>query len=71
MLVNLKRNWFGPDDKRYRQRNNPVEIPEQYREVLPKDAVVLDEGEPKKAAKAPEDKKGPKPAPNAPDALTL
>jgi hypothetical protein len=29
-LINLKRNWFGPDGKFYENRLNPVDVPEDF-----------------------------------------
>ena len=53
MQVKLKRHWFGPDAKLYRGgANTPglTEIPDFYRKLLPKDAVVQGEGKSTEAA---------------------
>lgn len=54
MKVKLKRNWFGPDGGRYRERSNPHEMPDDWKAKLPPGAVVLEEPAPvkEKASKA-------------------
>jgi len=49
MLVNLQRNWFGPDGALYEARLNPLELAESLKDFLPPDAVVVEE--PKAEAK--------------------
>lgn len=44
MLVIFKRNWFSPDGIRYRARDGLQEIPERFRDLLPKDAEVYEGG---------------------------
>lgn len=43
MKVNLAMDWFGPDAKRYRKANNPQELPDSFRELLPKSAKIVEE----------------------------
>lgn len=68
MKVNLKRNWFGPNQMRFRVRNNPHEMPDDWEKLLPSDAQVVGADPPEEEPKA---SKAKKPAPDAPDALTL
>lgn len=70
MKVILKRNWFDPENKRWRTRDNPHDMPDELRSVLPKDAVIV--GEEKEEAKdAKKPASGKKPSPDGSDALTL
>lgn len=43
LSVKLKRDWFGPDGSLYRAVDSPVTISENFREILPSSAVVLEE----------------------------
>lgn len=43
MLVKLRRNWFGPNGVQYLTRDGPNEVPDEYRDQLPSDAVILTE----------------------------
>ena len=46
MKVVLKRNWFAPGFGRIRRglgKSNPVEVPEQFRNCLPRDAEIVDD----------------------------
>lgn len=45
MRITLKRNWFGPDGVRRRERDNPHEVPNDWKDKLPAGAKVLDEPE--------------------------
>lgn len=40
MLVKLRTNWFGPDGKFYSSVHNPHNMPESYRDKLPKSAKI-------------------------------
>ena len=44
MKVELKRDWFDPTSTR--RRRGVVEVPDEFRDLLPKDAVVVDEATP-------------------------
>ena len=47
MLVVLKRNWFCPGGYRIKRGDPPkapVEVPEQFRDRLPSDAVIVEDG---------------------------
>jgi hypothetical protein len=56
VLVNLKRDWFGPDGSLYEARDNPHEFPEEFAEpckdkndkqkyaVLPSSAEIVEGG---------------------------
>lgn len=48
MLVNLARNWFDPSASLREVRNNPHDLPDNWQEVLPKDAKILEEPKPLK-----------------------
>lgn len=52
MLVNLKRNWFDPGGNRRRVVNNPHDLPDEYKDALPKGSEVLSKAEEKAMAKA-------------------
>lgn len=52
MLVKLARNWFDPSGSLRETRFNPQEIPDEWKDVLPKSAEVLDDEPVKKPAKA-------------------
>lgn len=41
MLVQLKRNWFAPNGMLYETRNGLAEVPDDFKDVLPKDAIVI------------------------------
>jgi TolA-binding protein len=41
MKVELMSDWFGPDGNLYRRIDNPVEIDDDYRKLLPPSAKVL------------------------------
>lgn len=71
MKVNLKRNWFGPNQTRFRVRNNPHQMPDDWKKLLPSDAQVVGEEAPEKEPEKETKASAKKPAPNAPDALTL
>lgn len=45
MKVRLKRDWFAPNHSKYPRSDARgfTEVPVEYRDRLPKDAVVLDE----------------------------
>jgi len=44
MKVLLKRNWFSPQHARFRaEKGIPTEIPDRFKDVLPSDAVVVEE----------------------------
>lgn len=43
LLVKLQRDWFGPDAKRYRTRDNPNVVPARFRDALPADALIVDD----------------------------
>jgi hypothetical protein len=43
MLVKLKRNWFGPDAKRYRVRENLHQVPDEWKDLVPSDAECFDD----------------------------
>jgi len=54
MKVVLKQDWFGPEAKRYRVRDNPHEMDEGLLPFLPSSAKVLAEEKPaEEAPKAP------------------
>lgn len=45
MKVNLKRNWYGPGDVRFRKAGNPHDFSQRLLAVAPKDAMVeVEEG---------------------------
>lgn len=52
MLVNLKRRWFDPGCNRRRPEDNPHDVPDDYKDALPKDAEILSKAEEKAVAKA-------------------
>jgi hypothetical protein len=43
MIVKFRRNWFGPNGVQYKTSEGPNDVPDQYRDQLPSDAVVLTE----------------------------
>jgi hypothetical protein len=46
MRVVLKAQWFGPDHRLYERKVDGGEIPDEYRKLLPKSAVVSDDEKP-------------------------
>ena len=50
MQVNFKRNFFD-GEKRWRSVNNPHEVPDEMKSVLPRDAEIIGEEKPKRAKK--------------------
>jgi len=42
MQVILKRNWFVGGNRYRSIKKSPIEIPDAYRKLLPKDAVVVE-----------------------------
>lgn len=45
MLVNLRRDW-STGEGRYREKNNPNEVPDSLRSQLPSDAEVIEAAKP-------------------------
>lgn len=43
MLVKLARNWFGPDASLREVRNNPHDLPDSWKDILPKGADIVDD----------------------------
>lgn len=45
MKVRFKRNWFGPDSRRYRvprdKYDPPRDVPDEYRDQLPSDCEIV------------------------------
>lgn len=68
VLVNLRRDWFGPDGSLYETRDNPHEFPAEYADspadkeskskyaVLPSTAEVVESVKPAKGKSADADK---------------
>ena len=52
MRVNFRRQWFGPDGVRYRTNDNPHELPDEFKDVLPSSAEVLSKAEEKEVVRA-------------------
>lgn len=44
MLVNLRRNWYAPNNTLYEKSANPHDFPESWKDQLPKGAEVLEGG---------------------------
>ena len=70
ILVNLKRNWFSPDKRRFRKEHNPHELPVAWRSELPSDAQIVEKNspEPKVAVENPFPQAGAIDAPGNPSA---
>lgn len=60
MLVNLKANWFDPAGNRRRVVNNPHDLPDEYKDQLPKGSEVLSAKEAKAVKAAEEEEEAPK-----------
>ena len=48
MKVNLQRNWFDPQKQRRRRRDNPHNLPDDWKDQLPSDAEIVKEDAPVK-----------------------
>lgn len=48
MYVLLKHNWFGPDSKYYYATEDgvPISMPDAYKAILPRFAVIVDSPDP-------------------------
>lgn len=70
MKVILKRTWFGPGGVRYRpsSERNPTNLPDGWKDKLPKDAHVLsfDSDAKSQVEEQPEEAAAGKPDPQAP-----
>lgn len=44
MLVNLARNWFDPSGSLREKRFNPHDVQDNWKDVLPPGADIVDEG---------------------------
>lgn len=53
MKVVLKRNYFGPDGALYSKHpeGKSIEMPDEFRGVLPKDAKIIETGQPEPVAR--------------------
>jgi len=51
MLVNFKRNFFD-GESRWRSVNNPHDMPDEMKSVLPSDAEILSESKPERTKKS-------------------
>lgn len=51
MQVNLKRDWFAPNNLLFAKTANPNEIPEEFINDLPSDAEVVGEDEKTRVAR--------------------
>jgi len=54
MKVNFKRNFFD-GEKRWRSINNPHEVPDEMKSVLPRDAEIVEDVKPKRVKKTVEE----------------
>lgn len=46
MWVRLHKNWFAPNGTFYRTGSTPIEIPDEFAEVLPPRTEVLEDYQP-------------------------
>jgi len=49
MLINLRKGWFDPSGNRRRPEDNPHDVPDDWKEVIPSTATVLNKVEAKAA----------------------
>lgn len=50
MKVNLKRNFYD-GERRWKAVNNPHDMPDDMKKILPSDAEIIDGAKPKRAKK--------------------